>query len=230
MLRRLTGRPAPTAHIQRALAARWAQLIGGFLLLGLAITLMIRSGLGLGPWDAFHVGLGRLAGISVGAASVLTGLVIILLSLPAGLRPRPGTLANMVFIGPFSDLMLPLVPPAHGLVAGLACYAAAFPVMGVATGMYIAARLGSGPRDGVMLALVRRTGWPVRRVRTFIELSVLGAGWAMGGTIGLGTLLIALFAGPSVQWGLQWFDVLPSSATPRAHGAAAGAGRRRDAA
>jgi uncharacterized protein len=206
---------------RRSLAARWAQLVAGFLLWGLAIALMIRSGLGLGPWDAFHLGLHRLTGASVGVASIVTGLVIVVASLPIGIRPRAGTLANMVLIGLFVDLLLPLVPPAGGALAGLAYYAAALPVIGIGTGVYIAAALGSGPRDGLMLALALRTGWPVRRVRTLIELSALGAGWAMGGTIGVGTVIYALLAGPAVQWGLRRFGVLPAAAARDAAGAAA---------
>ena len=196
----------------RVLAGRWAQLVLGFVLWGAAIALMIRSGLGLGPWDAFHLGLHRLTGVSVGVASIATGLVIVLASLPAGIRPRAGTVANMVLIGVFVDLMLPLVPPATGRLLGFAYYAAALPLIGLGTGVYIAARLGSGPRDGLMLALAVRTGWPVRRVRTLIELSALGAGWAMGGTIGVGTVVYALLAGPAVQWGLKRYGVLPGAA------------------
>lgn len=205
----------PYPRLTPPLMRRWAQLVLGFLLWGAAIALMIRSGLGLGPWDAFHLGLHRLTGVSVGVASIATGLAIVVASLPAGIRPRAGTVANMVLIGLFVDVMLPLVPAAGGLALGFVYYAAALPLIGLGTGIYIAARLGSGPRDGLMLALAARTGWPVRRVRTLIELSALGAGWAMGGTIGVGTVLYALLAGPAVQWGLKRYGVLPATAARR---------------
>lgn len=169
---------------------------------------MIQSQLGLGPWDAFHVGVARLTPLSIGVASIVTGLAILAGSRLLGARIGVGTLANMVLIGVFIDLLLPLVPPARGWAIGLAYYLPALLVVGLCTGMYIAARLGSGPRDGLMLAVADRTGWPVRRVRTLIELSALGAGWAMGGQVGVGTVLFAATVGPAAQWGLRLFGVI----------------------
>lgn len=174
---------------------------------GVAIALMIQSDLGLGPWDAFHVGIAIHLPISVGIASIGTGVAILLLSLLLRVRPGPGTLANMVLIGVVIDLLLPILPLARGWVLGLVYFLPALVLMGLCTGMYIGAGLGSGPRDGLMLALAERTGWPVRHVRTGIELSALGAGWAMGGTVGIGTVLFALTVGPSAQWGLRLFGV-----------------------
>ncbi|HEU4698502.1 MAG TPA: hypothetical protein VFS40_04940 [Gemmatimonadales bacterium] len=192
------------------LVRRWAQLLVAFAAYGLAISLMLRSGLGLGPWDAFHQGLHVQTGITVGVASIVVGLVIVLGSLAIGVRPGPGTVANMILIGVFTDLLLAHTPPARSLLAALAYYAVALVISGPATGMYIAAGLGSGPRDGLMLALSERSGWPVRRVRFALELLVLGAGWALGGTIGLGTILFAVAVGPIVQWGLRLYGVLPA--------------------
>lgn len=177
---------------------------------------MLRSQLGLGPWDAFHVGISRLTPLSIGVASIVTGLAILAGSRLLGVRPGVGTVANMVLIGVFIDILLPLVPAARGWAMGLAYYLPAVLVVGLCTGMYIAARLGSGPRDGLMLALAARTGWPVRRVRTLIELSALGAGWAMGGQVGVGTLLFAATVGPAAQWGLRLFGVTPAPATAAA--------------
>jgi hypothetical protein len=200
---------APGRSAARSWIRRWAQLLVAFEIYGLAVALMMRSGLGLGPWDAFHLGVHLRIGVTVGQASILAGLVIVLGSLVVGARPGPGTIANMFLIGVCVDLTLPHVPVAPGVAWGLGYYAVALGAAGLATGMYIAPRLGSGPRDGLMLALSVRFGWPVRRVRFAIELVVLLAGWLMGGTVGVGTLLFAVGIGPIVQWGLQLFEVLP---------------------
>ncbi len=194
---------------------RWSQLLIGLYGFGVAIPLMIRSDLGLGPWDAFHVGINNLTGISIGTASILVGLVIVIASYGLGVRPGPGTIVNMILIGVFIDLMLPFIPEAPDWRWGVGYYAIAVVLSGASTGMYIGAGLGSGPRDGLMIAASRRTEWPVQRVRTLIELSALGAGWAMGGPVGVGTLLYALTVGPAVQLGLQLFGALPGPARTR---------------
>jgi uncharacterized membrane protein YczE len=201
--------PSPVA---RSLPGRWAQLVFGFLGWALAVALMVRSGLGLGPWDAFHAGLDRLTGMGIGVASIVTGVVVVLVGLRVGVRPGPATVANMVLIGVFIDLLLPMVPPARGWIAGLAYHLAGIALGGWFTGVYIAAGLGKGPRDGFTLGLAARTGWPVRRTRTVIELSVLAGGWALGGALGVGTLLFALLVGPSMQWGLRRWGVLQPAA------------------
>jgi hypothetical protein len=177
---------------------------------------MIQSGLGLGPWDAFHVGLNRLTGISVGMASILVGLVIVAGSYFLRIRPGPGTIANMVLIGLFIDLILPRISPAEHWLTGLVYYLVAIPLAGFATGMYMGARLGNGPRDGLMIGLATAKGWPVHRVRTAIELSALAGGWAMGGTIGIGTVIFALTIGPAAQLGLRFFDLVPPAIPPLA--------------
>jgi hypothetical protein len=170
---------------------------------------MVRANIGLGPWDAFHVGVDLHTGIGVGVASILTGALVLVGSLPFGIRPGVGTLANMVLIGTFIDLFLPVVPVAATLTLGLAYFAVAIVLAGWFTGVYVAAGLGKGPRDGLVIALAERTGWTVRRVRTVLELSVLGLGWALGGKLGLGTIIFAVTIGPSMQWGLRRWHVLP---------------------
>lgn len=196
---------APTAF------RRWALLVFGFFGWGLAITLMVRSGLGLGPWDAFHAGLHREFGIRIGTASIVAGVAIVLASLPLGVRPGVGTAANMVLIGVFIDLLMPVVPAARSTPAAFAYHVAGVGLAGWFTGAYIAAGLGTGPRDGLVLALAARSGWPVRRVRTAVELSVLALGWQLGGGLGMGTVIYALLVGPSMQWGLARWGVLPRS-------------------
>lgn len=177
---------------------------------------MVRSGLGLGPWDALHTGLHLRFGIGIGTASILAGVAIVVGSLPLGVRPGVGTVANMVLIGTFINLLLPLVPAAPNVATGAAYDLAGIALSGWFTGAYIAAGLGKGPRDGLVLALAARTGWPVRRVRTAIELSVLGFGWALGGPLGIGTVLFALLIGPSMQWGLARWGLLPPAPTAAA--------------
>lgn len=181
----------------------WAQLIAGLFGYGLAITMMIESGLGLGPWDAFHVGMHNLTGMSVGVASIVAGLFIVIATLFIGVRPGVGTIANMILIGVFIDLLTPLLPAATGWLWGLVYHVTGILVCGLATGFYIGAGLGKGPRDGLMIGVSELGNWPVARVRTAIELLALALGWAMGATIGLGTVLFAFGIGPAVQWGLR---------------------------
>jgi uncharacterized membrane protein YczE len=202
--------PRPPSDLLR----RWTQLVLGFVGWGLSVALMLRSGLGVGPWDAFHQGLHRQLGVGIGTASIGVGIVVLLLSLPLGIRPGVGTIANVVLIGLFTDLYLPLLPAARGFGWGLAYHLAGIALAGWFTGVYIAAGLGKGPRDGLVLGLADRWRWPVRRVRTIVELSVLGAGWALGGTLGVGTVIYALLIGPSMQWGLARWGVVTSTSRP----------------
>ncbi|HEU0013235.1 MAG TPA: hypothetical protein VFQ45_06100 [Longimicrobium sp.] len=205
--------------MEGAAAARswraWAQLGVGLVGFAAAVAVMVRSNLGLGPWDAFHVGLSRQTGISIGTASIVTGVAIVAGSLLIGIPPGPATLANMVFVGALMDLLMAVIPDARSLPVGLAMYVAALALCGLATGYYIAAGLGKGPRDGLMLGLAAKTGHSVRRVRTLIELSALAFGWAMGGPVGIGTVLFAVGIGPAVQWGLRVCGV-PHAEAPAA--------------
>lgn len=185
----------------------WVQLLGGLALYGLSVSLMIQSELGLGPWDAFHVGIHNIVGISVGVASILVGVAIVIGSIMINVRPGAGTLANMILIGVFIDIFLPIVPVAPDFGFSLGMFACGIALCALATGMYIAAGLGNGPRDGLMIGISRRMSWRIGRVRTGIEAVVLVCGWAMGGTVGLGTVLFAVLIGPATQWGLAAFGV-----------------------
>ena len=207
----------------RTLAARWVQLLIGLAGFAVSIALMIRGGLGLGPWDAFHVGIHRLTGMTVGTASIVVGIVIIAISMGLKLRPGPATIANMVLVGVFTDLALRGLPAASGFAPGILYHVAGILLIGLSSGMYLGARLGAGPRDGLMTALAARYGWSISRTRTGIELSVLALGWLMGGKLGLGTVLFAVAVGPSVQWGMRLFGLLPRGTGGRAPGVA-GAG------
>lgn len=192
-----TGRPG---H-----AIRTAQLLFGLFLFGLSIALMIRAELGLGPWDAFHVGLSRLTGIRVGLIIIAIGFIVVLSALLIRVRPGPGTLANMIMVGIFADLLLPIIPVAGGTSLSWAFLFSGVALCGLATGMYIGAGYGAGPRDSLMVGIAERSGWSIRTVRTLIEVSVLGLGWAMGGKIGIGTVVFTLTIGPSAQWGMKLF-------------------------
>jgi uncharacterized membrane protein YczE len=174
---------------------------------------MIRGGLGLGPWDAFHVGVARISGLSVGVASIAVGLLIVLGNYSLRIRPGPATIANMVLIGVFIDLILPWVPAPSSLTAAVAYQVVGIALVGLATGMYLGARLGAGPRDGLMTALSARWGWSIRRTRTLIEVIALGAGWAMGGTVGIGTIMFTLAVGPAAQFGMRMFGLLGPNAS-----------------
>ena len=183
----------------------WARLVAGLLLYGVAVALMIASGRGLGPWDLLHQGIARVTGLSVGLASQAVGLVLLAGLWRAGVRFGAGTLLNIVGIGLVLDLVLAVLPEPTGVAAAWGYHASGIVLCGLATGLYISARLGAGPRDSLMLTLARRTGWNVRTVRTAIELVALGLGWALGGTLGLGTLAFALGIGPAVEVGMRLF-------------------------
>ncbi|HEX6927233.1 MAG TPA: hypothetical protein VF167_17545 [Longimicrobiaceae bacterium] len=204
--------------MDRKLVKRWIQLMAGLFGCGLAVALMIRSRLGLGPWDAFHVGLHRITGLTVGTVSILVGVAILFGTWFLGVRPGLGTLVNMVMIGVFMDLLLLVTPEAGGILTAFVYYGAGIIVFGLATGMYLGAGLGSGPRDGLMIAVSEIRGLSVRRVRTFIELAVLVAGWLMGAQVGIGTIVFALTIGPATQWGMQLAGV---TVHPRAASSAA---------
>lgn len=203
-------------ELKRASVRQWAQLLLGLAFYGIAITLMLRSGLGLGPWDMLHQGVSRLSGLSVGVASELVGVVLVVaLMLIFRARFGLGTVANVIFIGVVTDLTMPLVMEAQGLFMQLLYYAIAIPVCGLGSGLYIGARMGAGPRDTLMMTLSQRTGRSVRLMRTVIELVVLVAGWLMGGQAGLGTVLFALGIGPAVQWGMRVARAQPHHAPPQ---------------
>jgi uncharacterized membrane protein YczE len=200
------GRRGGAMALNRSLTYRIIQLVLGLFIFGLSVALMIRAELGLGPWDAFHVGLSQLTGISVGMIMNGVGLLIVLGALTIGVRPGPGTIVNMILIGLFADLLLPIVPTATGPLLPWVYLFGGIALCGLATGMYIGAGFGAGPRDGLMVGLAQKTGWSVRLVRTLLEVSVLGFGWLMGGKIGLGTVAFTLTVGPAAQWGISLFD------------------------
>jgi uncharacterized membrane protein YczE len=158
--------------------------------------MLVLAGLGLDPWDVLHQGLSRTFGLAIGTWAIIVSAVVLALWWPLRQRPGFGTLSNAVLVGLVMDCVLALVHPPHALPARVSLLAAGVVLNGVATGAYIGAGLGAGPRDGLTLGVCARTGLPIRAVRTAIELSVLATGWLLGGTVGIGTVAYALAIGP----------------------------------
>ena len=204
-------RPLP---VTTAPARRLLQLLGGLALYGASMAMQVRATLGLNPWDVFHQGLARHLPLSFGLVTAVTGVVVLLLWLPLRQRPGIGAVANVIVIAVSVDAALALIPEPAGLPAQVALMVAGVVLNGVASAAYIGARLGPGPRDGLMTGLAARTGWSIRLVRTGIELTMLATGWLLGGTAGIGTVAYALTIGPLTQAFLPWFAV--SSPCPRA--------------
>ena len=206
------------------LPRRLLQLYAGLLLYGASAALLVRAGLGLGPWDVFHQGVAEGTGLSIGTVAVATGAAVLLLWLPLRQRPGLGTVSNVVLVGVALGAALAAVPPPDALAVRVPLMLAAVVLNGLATGLYIAAGFGPGPRDGLMTGLHRVTGRSLRLVRTAIEVAVLAAGVLLGGTAGAGTVVYALAIGPLAQFFLR------RCAMPGRAGAGTGGRFRRQAA
>ena len=174
---------------------RTSLLLVGLCIYGLSLALLVIAGLGLDPWDVFHQGVAERTGRSIGTITVATSVVVLVLWVPLRERPGIGTIANGLLVGVWIDVWLAILPDVDPLAARSALMVAGVVLNGVATGMYIGAGMGPGPRDGLMTSIARR-GYPIRVVRTLIEIVVLAAGIALGGTFGVGTLAYALAIGP----------------------------------
>lgn len=188
----------PELRDRRGLRRRLLQLFPGLAACGVGLALMVRARLGLGPWDVLHQGLSTLTGLPIGILVILVGLVVLLGWVPLRQRLGIGTVCNALLIGLVIDAVLVVAPEPDRLATRWAFLLAGLALMGLGSGLYIGAGLGPGPRDGLMTGLAAR-GYSLRLVRTLIELSALGAGWALGGNVGIGTLLFALAIGPLVQ-------------------------------
>jgi uncharacterized membrane protein YczE len=189
------------------LARRLTQLYVGLALYGASSALLVKSGLGLEPWNVLHQGLAERTGLSIGVVLTIVGAAVLLAWIPLRQRPGLGTISNVLVIGMAMDATLALVPDAHGWTLRVGMMVAGIVLNGAATGLYIAARFGPGPRDGLMTGLHQRTGVSIRLVRTVIEFTVVATGFALGGTVGIGTLLYAVAIGPLAQLFLRVFAV-----------------------
>ncbi|MEU6993532.1 hypothetical protein ABZ953_23120 [Streptomyces sp. NPDC046465] len=197
---------------RRHLPRRLVQLYAGLTLYGVSSALLVVSGLGLEPWNVLHQGLAELSGLSIGVVSIIVGAAVLLLWIPLRQRPGLGTVSNVFVVGLAMDATLSLLPDAHGLLARVPLLVSGILLNGAATGLYIAAAFGPGPRDGLMTGLHRSTGRSIRLMRTLIEVAVVATGFALGGTVGLGTVAYALAIGPLAQFFLRLFTV-PAPAT-----------------
>lgn len=193
---------------------RLIQLFAGLSLYGFSIAIMIEAALGLEPWGVFNEGVVRHSALTFGLVVNIIGALVLLLWIPLKQKPGIGTIANVLIIGTAVDISAQFIPDIDGYAARTAFLLAGIALNGLAGGLYIGAGLGPGPRDGLMTGLHRRTGWPLRRVRTGIELVVLALGFAMGGTVGIGTVIYALCIGPIVQFFLPKLTVREAQPKP----------------
>ncbi|WAE71601.1 hypothetical protein HFP72_28305 [Nocardiopsis sp. ARC36] len=194
----LLGRVMITPVLPRPRLRRLVRLYAGLTLYGLSGALLVHSELGSMPWDVLHQGLARQTGLSIGTWSVLVGALLMLLWIPLRQKPGLGTLSNVVVVGMTVDLFLWLLPGTDSLMARVGLLVLGVLVCAIATGCYIGAGLGPGPRDGLMTGLAAR-GWSVRLARTVIEVSVVVTGVLLGGTVGVGTVVFAVAIGPLAQ-------------------------------
>lgn len=189
---------------------RLIQLFVGLVLYGISDSMLLLAGLGVDPWDVLHQGLARRTGLGTGTWAIIVGAAVLLLWIPLRQRPGFGTLCNVVLIGTVIDVVLAAVAPPRSLPVRAAVMVSAVALNGVATGMYIGAGLGPGPRDGLMTGLAAR-GHSLRVVRTGIEATVLLIGWLLGGAVGVGTLVYAVCIGPLAHVFVPLFSRAPAA-------------------
>jgi uncharacterized membrane protein YczE len=189
------------------LPRRLLQLLVGLFLYGWSMAMMVRSGLGLDPWDVFHYGLARHLPLSFGQVTIVVGAIVLLAWIPLRQRPGVGTILNIFVIGTSADLGLAMMTQPGNLVGRGALLVGGILLNGLAGALYVGAHLGPGPRDGLWVAVTRRYGLSIRLVRTVIEISVLLVGWLLGGVVGVGTVLYALSIGHLNQFFLHRVQV-----------------------
>lgn len=192
--------------VRDRMTQRLVRLFGGLVLFGVSMGMMIQAALGVGPWDVLHQGLSLHLPLSFGTIVIIMSGVVLLLWIPLRERPGIGTVANAIVIGVVVDATLLVLGTPASLAGRWAMMLGGVVINGIATGLYIGAGLGPGPRDGLMTGLAAR-GHPISIVRTGIEVVVLGVGWALGGVVGVGTVVFALGIGPLAQVFLPVFTV-----------------------
>ncbi len=195
--------PMPLTH---RLPLRLTQLLLGLVCYGVSMSLMLQARLGNQPWDVFHQGFAKITGLSIGTVAIITGAVVLLCWIPLRERPGIGTVSNIVVIGLVVDLVNSVLPQPSHLAVRVAFMVGGIVLCGFASGLYIGANLGPGPRDGLMTGLAKRR-WSLRGWRTVIEVSVVAVGFALGGTVGVGTILYALAIGPLAQFFLPMLNL-----------------------
>jgi uncharacterized membrane protein YczE len=180
----------------------------GLFLCGTGISAMVQARLGLGPWDVLHQGLATRTGAAIGTVGIVVGALLLAVWIPLRVRPGIGTVVNVVVIGLVVNGWLAVAPAPDGMAARVLLLLAGMAVTAVGIGLYLGAGLGTGPRDGVMTGLAR-LGLPVWLARFAIEASAFGAGWALGGTVGVGTVVFVLAIGPLVHLSVDRFRLDP---------------------
>ena len=185
---------------------RVIQLLVGLFLYGAGCALTVEAGLGVDPWTVFAQGLSVRTGVGIGWITNIVGFFVLLLWIPLRQKPGVGTVANILLVGTSMQLVLTVVPPVTGVFAQVALLLGGIVVVAVASGLYIGAHFGPGPRDGLMTGMHARLGWPIWLCRALVELSVLAIGWLLGGTVGIGTVLFAVLIGPLVHVALPLLD------------------------
>ena len=190
---------------------RVLQLLVGLVLYGVGDGLMIIAGLGVDPWTVFAQGLARHTGIGVGWITNIVGLLVLLLWIPLRQKPGIGTLLNVLLVGTAIQATVTVLPPVHGLLGQILVLVAGVLVVALASGLYIGARFGPGPRDGLMTGMNGRLSWPIWVSRLTVEVTVLVVGWLLGGTVGIGTVVFALGIGPLVHIALPLLDTARAS-------------------
>lgn len=196
---------------------RITQLLIGLFLCGIGISLMVRGAIGAAPWDVLAQGISHHVPLSFGVVTVLVSMLVLLLWIPLRQKPGMGTVLNALLVGPAADVGFLLVPEVDVLWVQISFFVLGLLMMSAGTGLYIGAAFGPGPRDGLMTGLHRRTGWPIWIVRTGLEITVVAIGWALGGTVGIGTVAFAVLVGPLCQFFLRVFAVrIPADQPPAA--------------
>jgi uncharacterized membrane protein YczE len=180
---------------------RFSKLIIGLFLYALGIVLTIKANIGYGPWEIFHVGLGKTVGITIGNASIIVGPVIIVITLLMGEKIGIGTILNMILIGLFLDLLLMsnIIPIIDNIYLGILVLVIGLYIISLGSYYYIGSGFGAGPRDGLMIALKRKIKLPIGAIRSIIELTATILGWLLGGMLGIGTLISVFAIGFCIQ-------------------------------
>ncbi|RAZ80851.1 YitT family protein [Planococcus halotolerans] len=196
--------------MMRTLFYRWLFFLSGLIILALGFTMIIKANkLGIGPWDVLHVGLFMNFGLTIGTWSILVAFILIIISTISQRRlPQIGTFLNMILIGVFIDIYYFLIPDIPSITGQVLILIGGIIVSGFGVGIYVAPKIGAGPRDSLMLVLMQKTGLSVTVVRAGIEITAALIGWALGGPVGIGTIAVALLTGRIVQYTLPQAEAL----------------------